>query len=166
MRPRISSSACPTPATLPWPKMPKHPAKNGCRRPSRSLNCALRKRTSACAMVSRIVEAMIGKSAVFSSKRRQGSLNVWPVLNWKLTTYNCFVSSLIRIWQHHAANQGAQIVAGPEKLPQRPPRRRVAVEVGDGETEIVVGAPEIREAPVKIVHDRGIDRRVDARDHR
>ena len=43
------------PATLPWPKIPNTPAKNRCCRPSRSLCCALRKRTSAWAIVSRLI---------------------------------------------------------------------------------------------------------------
>ena len=50
-----SSSACPTPATLPCPKMPKQPANSRCSTPSRSLRWAARKRTSAWATVSRTV---------------------------------------------------------------------------------------------------------------
>src|SRR5215212_4576061 len=41
------------PATLPWPKMPKQPAKSFCSSPSDSEYCAPRKFTSACATVSR-----------------------------------------------------------------------------------------------------------------
>src|SRR5262245_30354562 len=41
------------PATLPWPKIPKQPAKNRCRSPSRSTYCCSRNRTSAWATVSR-----------------------------------------------------------------------------------------------------------------
>src|SRR3954454_12639792 len=48
----LSSSACPTPATLPWPKMPKQPAISRCSTPSRSVYWAARNRTSAWATVS------------------------------------------------------------------------------------------------------------------
>src|SRR5215203_993303 len=48
-------SAWPTPATLPWPKIPKHPAKKRCSAPSRSTYWFARKRTSAWAIVSRTV---------------------------------------------------------------------------------------------------------------
>src|SRR3954451_17132781 len=47
------SSAWPTPATLPCPKMPKQPGMSRCRTPSRSLYWLARKRTSAWATVSR-----------------------------------------------------------------------------------------------------------------
>src|SRR3954454_8038830 len=50
-----SSSACPTPATLPCPKMPKQPGIRRCCTPSRSLYWLARKRTSACETVSRPV---------------------------------------------------------------------------------------------------------------
>src|SRR4051812_17737016 len=43
------------PARLPWPKIPKQPAKKRCSTPSRSTYCAARKRTSACAAVCRTV---------------------------------------------------------------------------------------------------------------
>ena len=45
------------PATLPWPKMPKQPAKSFCRSPSRSLHWLARKRTTAWATVRRTVVA-------------------------------------------------------------------------------------------------------------
>jgi len=48
-------SASPNPATLPWPKIAKTPANRGYSRPSISLFCDARKRTSAWAIVSRIV---------------------------------------------------------------------------------------------------------------
>src|SRR3954464_7149899 len=50
-----SRSACPTPATLPCPKIPKHPGISRCCTPSRSLYWFARKRTSACETVSRTV---------------------------------------------------------------------------------------------------------------
>ena len=50
-----SSSAWPTPATLPWPKMPKHPAISRRSTPSRSLYWLARNRTRAWATVRRIV---------------------------------------------------------------------------------------------------------------
>src|ERR1043166_4317774 len=43
------------PVRLPWPKIPKHPAKNRCSSPSRSVCCAARNLTSACAIVNRTV---------------------------------------------------------------------------------------------------------------
>src|SRR6476620_3643798 len=48
------------PATLPWPKMPKHPAKNLLRSPSRSTNWLARNRTVAWATVSRTVGSPCG----------------------------------------------------------------------------------------------------------
>ena len=50
-----SSSAWPTPATLPWPKMPQQPAKNGVLDAVALDVLRLRKRTSAWATVSRTV---------------------------------------------------------------------------------------------------------------
>src|SRR5262245_56974639 len=41
------------PARLPWPKMPKQPAKNGCSIPSRSTYCRARNSMIACAVVLR-----------------------------------------------------------------------------------------------------------------
>ncbi len=49
--PSSCSSAWPTPATLPWPKIPKQPAIRRCSVPSRSLYWLARKRMSACATV-------------------------------------------------------------------------------------------------------------------
>ena len=54
------SSAWPIPATLPWPKMPKQPAKSFCRSPSRSLHWLARKRTTAWATVSRTIPVVSG----------------------------------------------------------------------------------------------------------
>ena len=48
-------SASPRPATLPWPKIAHTPAKSGASPPSTSVRWAHRKRTSACAIVSRWV---------------------------------------------------------------------------------------------------------------
>ena len=47
------------PATLPWPKMPQTPAKIGTFLPSTTVICAFRKCATACAIVSRIVFAMV-----------------------------------------------------------------------------------------------------------
>src|SRR5262245_47144083 len=47
------------PATLPWPKIPKHPPKKTCSTPSRSTTCCARKRTSACAAVRRTVPVAV-----------------------------------------------------------------------------------------------------------
>ena len=52
MSSRCSSSAWPTPATLPCPKMPKQPAISRCSTPSRSVCWLARNRTSAWATVS------------------------------------------------------------------------------------------------------------------
>src|SRR5574341_2335502 len=43
------------PAMFPWPKMPKHPAKNRWVSPSLSTYFCVRNRTTACAVVRRIV---------------------------------------------------------------------------------------------------------------
>ena len=50
----LSSSACPTPATLPWPKMPNVPAISRCSTPSRSEYWLARNRIRAWATVSLI----------------------------------------------------------------------------------------------------------------
>src|SRR5579864_3651373 len=47
--------AWPNPATLPCPKMPKHPPKKRCSAPSRSTCCAARNRRRACPTVSSMV---------------------------------------------------------------------------------------------------------------
>src|SRR5947209_1229089 len=48
------------PATLPWPKIPKHPEKNRWRTPSRSTSCAARNRIRAWATVMVVVLVMWG----------------------------------------------------------------------------------------------------------
>ncbi len=53
--PDTCCSAWPTPATLPWPKMAKQPAKKRPSTPSRSTSWRVRNSTSACAMVRRRV---------------------------------------------------------------------------------------------------------------
>src|SRR6476469_7186041 len=57
---RYCSRACPTPATLPWPKMPSAPPKNACSSPSRSTRWAARKRTTAWPTVRRVVSVVLG----------------------------------------------------------------------------------------------------------
>ena len=52
---RAAYSASPRPATLPCPKIAHTPANRGSSPPSISVRCAARKRTSACAIVRRIV---------------------------------------------------------------------------------------------------------------
>ena len=53
---RTSCSAVPSPSTLPWPKIAKTPGNSGTSVPSSSSErCAIIQRTSACAVVSRIV---------------------------------------------------------------------------------------------------------------
>src|SRR3954471_12676933 len=58
------SSACPTPATLPCPKIPKQPGISRCRTPSRSLYWWARNRTTACATVNRTVPFMMRSLSV------------------------------------------------------------------------------------------------------
>src|SRR4029450_717685 len=58
MRSASCCSAWPTPATLPWPKMPKHPGIRRCSCPSRSLYWLARNRTTAWATVSRMVPTL------------------------------------------------------------------------------------------------------------
>src|SRR5919198_6631374 len=64
------------PATLPWPKMPKQPAKKRCLTPSRSTCCAARKRTSACAVVSRRVRPRGGSGA---SSAPPSTVSLWRI---------------------------------------------------------------------------------------
>src|SRR6476659_5726971 len=60
MRSRAWSSAWPTPATFPWPKIVSTPPNNGCSTPSRLVCCCVRHSISACAMVRRLVWVMDG----------------------------------------------------------------------------------------------------------
>src|SRR4051812_23127007 len=60
------------PATLPCPKIPKTPPKNGCSRPSREERCCDRNRTTACAMVRRSILA--GLIAGPTPESTQGTL--------------------------------------------------------------------------------------------
>src|SRR4051812_7080034 len=57
---RYCRRACPTPATLPWPKMPRAPPKKCCSSPSRSTRWAARKRTTAWPTVRRVVSVVLG----------------------------------------------------------------------------------------------------------
>ena len=69
----------------------------------------------------------------------------------------------VGVRQHHVANQLIEVGARGEELPQRPARRREAVELGQRQAVLVVRAPEVGEAAIEIVDDARADRRVDAR---
>src|SRR5262250_1739552 len=72
-------------------------------------------------------------------------------------------ASSVRIGNHHFAYHTVQIMACRDELPQRPSRRRQPVELTNAHAIDLVGAPEIREVSLQLVHDCRVDRLIDAR---